>query len=239
MITFCCSLWPYHDHSTGKQTNQKRPCHSWWHLRLPQSCLFGSTPQLTATGVGGSCWPQASSNAGQGHPQGGRLADWWCRKVVQQRNLAIVVGKSGPVFVPFFSFEAQSLVLQRVKPRHSLLFTEGRSHSRAEAGWHLWRWPCPAPRAEQGRLQQHALGCVQLSFEYFQAWNSTVSPSSLLLICTLYLQKPRVPLLCRNSKRPLSAASTDNAAFHLLCNCRRFWRTPISAGLTQGTGSSL
>lgn len=68
---------------------------------------------------------------------------------------------------------------------------------------------------------------------------STVSLSSLLLICTLYLQKPRVPLLCRNSKRHLSAASTDNAAFHLLCNCRRFWRTPISAGLTQGTGSSL
>lgn len=171
MITFGCSLWAYHDHSTGKQTNQKRPCHSWWHLRLPQSYLFGLTPQLMATGVGSPCQPQASGNAGQGHLQGGRLTDRWCRRVVQRRNLAVGVRKSGPIFVPFFSFEAQSLVLQCVKPRQSLLFTEGRSRSRAEAGWHLWRWPCSAPCAEQGRLQQLALGCVQLSFEYFQAWD--------------------------------------------------------------------
>lgn len=46
-------------------TKNKRLWHSWWCLRLPQSCLFGLTPQLMATGTGSFCWPQENCSVGR------------------------------------------------------------------------------------------------------------------------------------------------------------------------------
>lgn len=70
IITFLWALWPYHDRSTGKTKQikkkwNKRLWHSWWYLRLPQSCLFGLTSQLMATDMGSSRWPQEHCSVGR------------------------------------------------------------------------------------------------------------------------------------------------------------------------------
>lgn len=134
-----------------------------------------------ATGLGSSCWPRQGTVLGRAACRvGGRK--------VQQRSPATAGRRGGFISVPFFCGSCQSCCRMSSPCKHSLLFTEWQAHSRAGAGWHLWRWPCPAPCTEQGQPQQPAWGCVQLCFEFSQAQTSRASPSRLLLTCKLYLQ---------------------------------------------------
>lgn len=193
-----------------KNPRNKRPCHSLWCLRLPLSYVFGQTLQLMATVWGALAGPKQTATLGRAIC----MVDGW---LMVQKSSAVkkpchCSEKEWPYFCILFFFLlklSHSLCSTSSPRKQSLLFTEWQAHSGVEAGWHLWRWPRSTPCAEQGQLQQLARGCVQLCFDYFQAWNSPAPLSGLLLICTLYLQNPRVPWLCGNSKRHHSVASAE------------------------------
>lgn len=179
------------------------------------------------------CWSGTSA---------GCMAGWWCRQVSAAKKSCHCSEKEWPYLCTLIFFW---IIVTHVAARQQLAVHKVTGSQQG------WGWLAPLemassspllrarPQQEQGyssflgATQNHRI--IPLYFEYFQAWKSTASLSSLLLICTLYLQTPRAPLLCRNSKRHLSSSfCRDYAAFHCLCNCTWFQRTLISCRTDPG-----
>lgn len=213
-------FWPYNDHSTWKQAKkQRKGCAAAGGVSgfLSPTCLawpYSSWPPhgelLLAPGKQ-QCW------AG---PSAWQTADWWCGKETLPFN-----EKEGPYFCTFFFLLKLGTHAAACQAQANISSSsESDRHTAGlKAGWHLWTWPHPTPFTEQGQLQQFSWELHPGMFWIFPSME--LSSLSEQPVVNLYIvpAKPKSPFsLQKLKKAPFSSSCRDNAAFHLMCNCRWF-----------------
>lgn len=167
---------------------------------------------------GSSYWPQANSSAGQGHLHDRQLTDSVVKKPCH------LMRKRGPIFLLFFSFWSLVLMLQHVKPKQTYFPLH-----RVTGTQQGWGWLAPLEMASSTpshRARSATAACSWLHPGMFEIFPSMeLSSLSEQPVVNLYIvpAKPKSPFsLQKLKKAPFSSSCRDNAAFHLMCNCRWF-----------------
>lgn len=192
-----------------KNPRNKRPCHSLWCLRLPLSYMFGRTLQLMTTVWGALAGPKQTATLGRAIC----MVDGWL--MVQKSSAAKkpchCSEKEWPYFCILFSFWSSVTHAAALQAQENRVYCS--QSDRLTAGLRLAGTsgdgliqPPAQSKASYNSLLGAASSCVLTISKH-----GTPQPlwAACYLICTLYLQNPRVPLLCRNSKRHHSVASAE------------------------------
>lgn len=187
------TLWLFY----RKQTGTKRPCHNWWCLRLPLSCLSG-----LILGAWALVWgAQAGSNAGLGTCRAG---SWLMGKESSTAKKPCPCReKEWPYFCSIF-LQKPSVMLQHVKPKQ----TQFSAH-RVIGSQQGWGWLVPLEMALSSplhRARSAPAACMGLCPVVFWIFPSTEfhSLSEQAFIGLFYLQSLSAFALQKHQKAPFS-----------------------------------